>query len=142
MTLKRVLLPVNLRKNSVPVISIFGDDEERSLTKQIWTFIPGYDVKISNPKTKEELYSEAYGSAIVFVVVKDDLDENVQIAEDLSLIKGVVADVIAITPEQDIRHRLHILSAKFDAIFNLEIFDSVEFHKIFLNETESHFVFK
>jgi signal transduction histidine kinase len=134
MTSKRFLSPVNLRKTSVPIISIYGDDDERSLTKLIWTFIPGYDVKISNPKTKEELYSEAYGSAVVFVVVKDDLDENVKIAEDLSQIKGVVADIIAITPEQNIRQRLHILSAKFDAIFNLEIFDSTEFYKIFLHK--------
>lgn len=134
MTSKRFLSPVNLRKNSVPIISIYGDDEERSLTKQIWTYIPGYDVKISNPRTKEELYSEAYGSAVVFVVVKNDLDENVKIAEDLSQIKGVVADIIAITPEQDIRQRLHILSAKFDAIYNLEIFDSSEFNKIFLHK--------
>lgn len=134
MTTKRFLSPVNLRKNSVPLISIFGDDEDRTLTKLIWSFIPGYDVKISNPKTKEELYSEAYGSAVIFVIVKNDLDQNMQIAEDLSLVKGVVADVIAITPEQDIRQRLHILSAKFDAIYNLEIFDTSEFQKIFLHK--------
>lgn len=134
MTFKRFLSPVNLRKNSVPLISIYGDGVDRELTKLIWSLIPGYDVKISNPTTPEELYNEAYGSAVVFVVVKDNLDENVKIAEDLSLIKGVVADIIAITPEQDIRQRLHILSAKFDAIFNLEIFDSHEFHKIFLHK--------
>ena len=134
MTSKRFLSPVNLRKNPVPLISIYGDGEERELTKVIWSFIPGYDVKISNPKTKEELYSEAYGSAVVFVIVKDELDGNVQIAEDLSHIKGVVADIIAITSAQDIRQRLHILSAKFDVIYNLEIFDSAEFHKIFLHK--------
>lgn len=134
MTSKGFTSPVNLRKTSVPLISIYGDDEERTLTKLIWSFIPGYDVKISNPKTREELYNDAYGSAVVFVVVQNDLDENVKIADDLSQIKGVVADIIAITPEQDIRQRLHILSAKFDAIFNLEIFDSVEFYKIFLHK--------
>lgn len=134
MTSTRFISPVNLRKNDVPIISIYGDDEARSLTKLIWSFIPGYDVKISNPKNREELYSEAYGSAVVFVVVRDDLDENVRIADDLSQIKGVVSDIIAITPEQNIRQRLHILSAKFDAIFNLEIFDSSEFHKIFLHK--------
>lgn len=134
MTSKRFFSPVNLRKNSVPIISIYGDDENRTLTKLIWTFIPGYDVQISNPKTPEELYNEAYGSAVVFVIVQNNLDENVKLAEDLSEIKGVVADIVAITPEQDIRQRLHILSAKFDAIYNLEIFDSNEFHKIFLHK--------
>ena len=126
--------PVNLRKIAVPIITIYGDDAERSLTKLIWTYIPGYDVRVSNPATLDDLYKEAYGSAIVFVVVKDKLDENAKAAEILSQTKGVVADIIAITPEQDIRQRLHILSAKFDAIYNLSILGSDEFKKIFLHK--------
>lgn len=126
--------PVNLRKNNVPLISIYGDSEDRTLTKLIWSYIPGYDVRVTNPQTPEELYEEAYNSAVVFVVVSDHLDKNLKISEDLSNIKGVVADIIAITPEQDIRNRLHILSSKFDAIYNLEILDSNEFRKIFLHK--------
>lgn len=134
MTEKRFLSPVNLRKAAVPIISIFGDTEDRALTKLIWSYIPGYHVVVSNPETKEDLFKEAYGSAIVFVVVKDNLDENVKIAEVLSQMDGVVADIIAITPEKDVRERLHILSAKFDAIYNLEIFDTEEFKKIFMHK--------
>lgn len=126
--------PVNLRKNDVPSISILGDGEDRQLSKIIWEMIPGYDVRVSNINSPEDLLREAYNSAIVFVVVKDHLDENVKIAEDLSKINGVVADIIAITPEQDIRHRLHILSAKFDAIYNLEILKTEDFQKIFLHK--------
>lgn len=126
--------PVNLRKGNVPLISIYGDLGERDLTKLIWSFIPGYDVRVSNPQTVEELYSEAYNSAVVFVVVRDHLDENLKIAEDLSKIEGVVADIIAITSEPDIRNRLHILSSKFDAIYNLEILETSEFQKIFLHK--------
>jgi len=131
---KTFVSPVNLRKNPVPVISIFGDDENRTMTKLIWEMIPGFDVRVSNPKTAEELYSEAYNSAIVFVVVRDYLDKNMKIAEDLSNIDGVVSDIIAITSEQDIRRRLHMLSAKFDAIYNLEILGTGEFQKIFTHK--------
>lgn len=123
--------PINLRKSNVPLISIYGDDEARSFTKLIWSLIPGYDVKVSNPQTVEELCSEAYHSAVVFVLVNDHLDDRVALADMLSTTKGVVADIVAITPEQDIRHRLHILSAKFDAIYNLEIVEGPEFLKIF-----------
>lgn len=126
--------PVNLRKIDVPIISIYGDNEDRSLTQLIWNYIPGYDVRISNPSNQEDLCKEAYGSAMVFIVVKDQLDENAKIAEILSQTKGVVADIIAITPEPDIRKRLHILSAKFDAIYNLSILDGEEFKKIFLHK--------
>lgn len=134
MSQNRFISPVNLRKIDVPVITIYGDDAERSLTKLIWIYIPGYDVRVSNPETEDELHKEAYGSAVVFIVVKDQLDKNVKLAEVLSQTKGVVADIIAITPEQDIRQRLHILSAKFDAIYNLSILDSEEFRKIFLHK--------
>lgn len=134
MSPNRFISPVNLRKTDVPIITIYGDDEERRLTKLIWTYIPGYDVRVSNPATEDDLHKEAYGSAVVFIVVKDQFDENVKIAEILSQTKGVVADIIAITPEQDIRQRLHILSAKFDSIYNLSILDSEEFKKIFLHK--------
>jgi signal transduction histidine kinase len=130
----RFTSPVNLRKMDVPLITVYGDDEERSLTKLIWAYIPGYDVRISNPLTQSDLCKEAYGSAVVFIVVKDKLDENVKIAEILSQTKGVVADIVAITPEPDIRERLHILSSKFDAIYNLSILGTEEFKKIFLHK--------
>lgn len=130
----QLISPVNLRKTDVPVISIFGDGDERQLTKLIWSLIPGYDVRVSNPQTKEELYNEAYNSAVVFVVVSDHSDKNLQIAQDLGELEGVVADIIAITAEQDIRNRLHMLSAKFDAIYNLEILATDDFRKIFLHK--------
>lgn len=132
--------PINLRKSNVPLISIYGDDEARSFTKLIWSLIPGYDVRVTNPQTVEELYNEAYGSAVVFVVVRDRLDANVSVAEALSFSEGVVADIIAITPDPDIRNRLHILSAKFDAIYNLSIIDGAEFRKIFLHKLKKGIV--
>jgi signal transduction histidine kinase len=131
---KRLISPVNLRKTNAPLITIFGDDEGRKLTKLIWGLIPGYDVIVNTSQSIEELKADAYHSAIVFIVVQDNLDKNVKIAEDLSNEKGVVADIVAVTPEPDIRNRLHILSAKFDAIYNLEILDTQDFRKIFLHK--------
>jgi len=122
--------PIDLRKKASPVISIYGD-VGHSLTRMIWELIPGYDVTISNPATPEALYEEAYDSAMVFVVVGSATDENLEIANKLSSINGVVADIIAITPEPDIRKRLHILAAKFDAIYNLDILSTQDFVQIF-----------
>lgn len=123
--------PVNLRKKPSPVISIYGDGGDFGLTKLIWEFIPGHDVTISTPQTVDDLVAEAYDSALVFVIVDDANDENLEIAERLSNVNGVVADIVAITKEPDIRKRLHILSAKYDAIYNMEIVDSGEFRHIF-----------
>lgn len=126
--------PVNLRKTPVPHICIYGDNAERSFTKLIWDFIPGMDVKVVQPATIEDLYEEALQSAMVFIVVKDASNENLQIAETLSNINGIVADVIAITTEQSIRARLHMLSSHYDAIYNLDIITTADFKKIFLHK--------
>lgn len=134
MTDKRLPSSVSLRKNNVPLITIYGDSAEKTLTKTIWSLIPGYDVRVANPETIDDLCTEAYNSAIVFVVVNDKADENIKIAEILSQTKGIVADIVAITAEQDIRHRLHILSAKFDAIYNLEIIETGDFKNIFMHK--------
>ncbi len=122
---------VDLRKRSSPIISIYGDSGEFELTKLIWDLIPGFDVVVSTPQTKEELFAEAYDSAVVFVLVDEASEANLEIAEQLSRISGVVADIIAITREPDIRKRLHILSAKYDAIYNMEILGLPEFTNIF-----------
>ncbi len=127
----KLIAPVNLRKNNVPLITIYGDDTNRHFTKLVWTFIPGHDVRLANPETGDELFESAYHSALVFILVKDANDENLKIAEELSTAKGVVADIVAITPEQDIRARLHMLSAKFDAIYNLNIVSTNDFKTIF-----------
>ncbi|MFA7275183.1 MAG: HAMP domain-containing sensor histidine kinase [Pseudobdellovibrionaceae bacterium] len=134
MSQKPLLSPVNLRKNEVPVICIYGDMEDRALTRMVWDFIPGHDVRISTPYTPEELYEDAYNSAIVFVKVDEVTSKNIEIAEKLSSINGVVADIIAITAEQDIRSRLHIHAAKYDAIYNLKILSTEDFRNIFLHK--------
>lgn len=131
---QKPISPVNLRKTPIPHICIYGDNAERAFTKLVWDFIPGIDVKIVQPTTLEALYEEAMQSAMVFIVVKDANNANLQIAETLSNISGIVADVIAITTEQDIRARLHMLSSHYDAIYNLDIVTTVDFKKIFLHK--------
>ncbi|MCB1559141.1 MAG: PAS-domain containing protein [Alphaproteobacteria bacterium] len=126
--------PVNLRKKTSPVISIYGDLEDKRVTNTIWELIPGFDVSVSTPQTLDELIEEAYNSAVVYVVVDEATSENLEIADKLSAVPGVVADIIAITREPDIRKRLHILSAKFDAIYNLEILDTEDFSQIFIHK--------
>ena len=128
---KAFLSTVDLRKKVSPVISIYGDHGKFDLTRIIWELIPGFDVVVSTPQTQEELFAEAYDSALVFVIVDEASDENLEIAEKLSEISGVVADVVAITKEPDIRKRLHILSSKYDAIYNLKILNVQEFASIF-----------
>ena len=131
---RKLVTLVDLRKNQVPLIAIYGDDPDHKFTKLIWTLIPGHDVRLTNPDSHEELMRDAYNSALVFVMVHNPDDENLKMAEELSRAKGVVADIVAITPEQDIRARLHMLSAKFDAIYNLDIVSTADFKNIFLHK--------
>lgn len=134
MNLPKSATLVSLRKTPVPAVTIYGDDADKSLTRIVWDLIPGHNVRVLTPQTREELFEEAYHSAIVFVMVGEASPENLKIAEVLGGMKGVVADIIAITSEPDIRKRLHILAAEFDAIYNMEIVPNEDFRKIFAHK--------
>ncbi len=133
--LQKIEQIIDLRKKEVPLITIYGDgdDEDYAFTQLIWRLIPGYDVSVATPKTRDELILNAYNSALVFIMVGEGDDETISanLAKTLAKTEGVVADVIAMTTHPDIRARLHILSARFDAIYNLHIVGSEEFRKIF-----------
>jgi signal transduction histidine kinase len=128
---KHFVTPVDMRKRLLPAVTVYGDTRAKELTKLLYSLIPGQDVRFTTPETEEALIEEAYNSAIVFVLVTDPSDANIQLADKLSNLPGVVADIIAITPEQEIRRRLHMLTYDFDNIFNWEILNSDDFRSIF-----------
>ncbi len=126
--------PVDLRKKPLPAVTVFGDTRAKELCKLLFSLIPGQDVRFAMPETKEALIEEVYHSAIVFVLVADATDDNIELARELSMMPGVVADIIAITPEQEIRRRLHMLTYNYDNIFNWEILGTEDFRHIFLHK--------
>lgn len=127
---------VDMRKKLLPAVVVYGDGEERELAKLLFSLIPGLDVRFLMPDSRETLLQEAYHSAIVFILVNDASDDKIQLAKELTEIPGIVADIIAITPEQEIRKRLHMLTYDFDNIFNWEILNSDDFRHIFTHKLE------
>ncbi len=127
---KDLMIPVNLRKKQLPAVTIFGDNHS-DLVKTLWRMVGDQEIRFLNPATREELMAEAQNSALIFVNVYDLSDSNIFLARHLSAMPHVVADVIAITSEQDIRKRLQLMSQEFDAIYNREILDLPEFKFIF-----------
>ena len=110
-------IPINLRKTVLPAITIYGDEDGKSLAKILWGLLAGQDIRFLTPNTEEELLNEAYHSALIFIKLKSSDDEyKISLASKLSNMKGVVGDVIAITEEPEIRKRLHVMSQDFDAI--------------------------
>lgn len=128
------ITPVDLKKKPIPAVTIYGDGDDKALSRLLFSLIPGLDVRFATPQTEDDLIEEAYHSAIVFLVVNDLSDENILFATRLSHMPGVVADIIAITAEPEIRRRLHMLTYNFDNIFNREIVSSSDFRAIFLHK--------
>ena len=124
-------VPVDMRKKTIPAVTIYGDNESRNLAKSLWSFIAGRDVRFLTPSTEEELLFEAHNSALVFINVPHLDDDRILLGKKLSEMPGVVADVMAITAEQDIRKRLQIMSQEFDGIYNREILLLPEFQNVF-----------
>ncbi|MBL8640374.1 MAG: HAMP domain-containing histidine kinase [Alphaproteobacteria bacterium] len=131
--LQKIEQIVDLRKKDVPLITIYGDDGDYEFTQFIWGLIPGFDVAVVSPKNTEDLIMHAYNSALIFILIGEGQDEQIysELAQKLAQTEGIVADVIAMTAHPDIRARLHILSNRFDAIYNLKIVGRQEFPKIF-----------
>lgn len=127
-------VPINLRKRNLPSVVIFGDDSKNELAKILWGLVAGQDVRFLTPITKDELFNEAYHSALIFIRIHSMDDENITLAEQLSNTRGVVSDVVAITEEPEIRKRLHVMSQDFDAIYNREILELPEFRRVFLHK--------
>ena len=121
-----IVSPVDLRKKPLPGVVVYGDDSSQNLTKLLFSLIPGQQVRFLTPTNMDELIAEAYHSAIVFVIINDTSDDNIKLAKTLSEMPGVVADIIALTPEPEIRRRLHMMTYDFDGIFNVEILRSEE----------------
>ncbi len=128
---KDLIVPVDMRKKQLPAVTIYGDSRANDLAKSLWSFVAGQDVRFLTPESEEELLAEAVNSAMIFINVPDIDDRKIGLAKTLSSMPDVVADVIAITSEQDIRLRLQIMSQEFDGIYNREILDLPEFQNVF-----------
>lgn len=128
---KDLYVPVNLRKKQLPAVLIYGDSDDRALSKILWNCIGDKDVRFLTTNDRDEFLKEASQSALVFINVPDINHERIGMAQILGERPDVVADVIAITAEQDIRARLQIMSQEFDGIYNWEILDLPEFRSVF-----------
>lgn len=128
-------VPINLRKKDLPALTVFGDaGEGKELAKILWGLIAGQDVQLLTPETEDDLMAAAYNSAIIFIKISSIEDQKIGLAEKLSNMDGVVADIVAITEEPEIRTRLHVMSQSFDMIFNREILDLPEFHRVLIHK--------
>lgn len=130
------LTPVDLKKKPLPAVTVYGEKDGQTLSRLLYDLIPGQPVRFITPANRDELLDEVYHSAIVFIAVDDVSDENINLAKDLTALPGVVADIIAITPVQEIRQRLHMLTYDFDNIFNREILETEDFRHIFRHKLE------
>ena len=128
---KDLNVPVSLRKTGLPAVIIYGDGADRDITNALWRYVGAGNVRFLTPQTEEELYREAHNSALIFINIPDITEYRVHIAKKLGQMPDIVADVIAITAEPDIRKRLHVLTHEFDGIYNREILDLPDFSEVF-----------
>ena len=127
-------VPINLKKATLPAVTIYGDAEGKDLAKILWGLVAGQDIRFLTPDTEEELLNEAYHSALIFIKISSMDDYKISLATKLYNMRGVVADVIAITEEPEIRNRLHVMSQDFDGIYNREILELPEFRRVLLHK--------
>ena len=117
------------RKQNAAII-VYGDAADRKVTKLLWGALGTPEIKIINIDTIQELIEQSLDS-LLNVIVITETDDNIDAGLALALRSDLVGDIMAIIdqPSETVR-RIKLLEAGYDAAFNLEMVDSIDFHKI------------
>lgn len=117
------------RKQNAYII-VYGDTADRRVTKLVWGALGAPEIKIINIDAIQELIDQSSSSLLNIIVVTDD-DDTIDAGLALALRPDLVGDIMAIIDQPaETARRIKLLESGYDAAFNLEMVDSVDFHKI------------
>jgi len=123
-----------------PYVAIFGDNEKQQATKAIWSLLSSHDLKLASVNSVEELEKIAPDAVLIVIRTQGEDDRNNEMARRFLTDPRVVADVIALTEEPDVKERVKILSAGYDSIFNMDFLEWPEFKTVLLNRVEKGYI--
>ena len=106
-----------------PCVLIFGDGEEKALTKAVWSILSPHNLPLVTVESHEELLDLAAESVLIFIFSQGLNDKNNEIPRILMANRRVVADVVAITDNADFEERLEILGKSYDGLFNIDVIE-------------------
>jgi signal transduction histidine kinase len=121
------------KKHQKYKIIIFGEDEEKAVSKAVWSSLAGQDIEIINPENVNELENEAKDALLILLYLQDENDALCSLGKTLLENNAVLADLVAVTKIKDRDKHLKILLAGFDAIFDLDFTKSNDFKDILDN---------
>ena len=101
-------------KNEHGLITIYGDTEEETISKAIWSCIPDRDIRILKPQDKETLEQAAQNSALVIIRIESETDPNFVLSRALQESRLVVADIIAVCPDNFKMPNVEVMGKGFD----------------------------
>lgn len=127
--------PFILNRKPLRYVLIYGDDQERTIAKIIWSILADPDLKIENVIEKQELIDKSSDSILTFVVVGND-GENSDIAALISKNMDMPGDIFGIAPEADTAARQSLMGKGFDWVLNRPMMEDPNFKTILLKKTE------
>ncbi len=116
--------------NKQPYVLLYGDDDNQTVTKEVWSQLARLEQRVVKAETLEDLENLATGAVLICIVIESEDDPNTGLASHLHSDARVVADIIALTHAEDVSNRIKIMAKGFDAIFNLEFMEYPDFDRI------------
>lgn len=116
-----------------PGIVIFGDTEEKLVAKTVWALLAGQGIRLIEATDRDDLARLAPEAALILCYIDNENGPDEKDVPALLQREEVVADVIALTYQADVKERMDILANGYDAIFHMEFLEYPALKKVLQN---------
>src|SRR5690606_33206236 len=127
--------PFTLNRKQLSYILVYGDGDDRLVTKILWAAIASTDIKIENANTIEALKQLAPDSLLTVVFFQSG-DKSFDIGLEMANSPEMVGHVMGITHDATTEDRIRILASGYDSVFNLEMVSNAEFPDVIRHKIE------
>lgn len=126
--------PFILNRKPLRYVLIYGDDQERTTGKMLWSILADPDVKLENVNNIQDLIEKTSDSILTFVVIGED-GRNSDIAAEISNL-DIPGDIFGITENADTASRQILMGKGFDWVLNRAMMEAPDFKTIILKKAE------
>jgi len=124
-----------LNRKQQSYVLIYGDSEEKEVSKLIWSALGTSDLRIENSNDIQS-FTQLYSESILTFVVVDERDDDREVIDFISKNYDLANDTFGVAYQADTDRRIHLMSQGFDAVFNRNMMQNTDFKGIIFKKVE------
>ena len=124
----------DLDKPDHMLLTIYGDNKTKDITKILETLVSGKDLRVLTPDTQETLEQAAQNSSLIIIGISGPDDPNFLLCRRLRDNRMVVADIVACSVSAEKIPPVKIMANGFDGCFTVPDTEIPEFKKYLMKK--------